>query len=278
MKLIANCQWFEELLSAYIDNEIEEASRLQFEEHCNRCEECRRLLAQYSSLGELMRQSESSVNVEAMWERVSSALVGQELGTTSINSKSRSWGYSILAIAVSIALLWFVYRNDLSTEHHDHRSHDHAALAVDFQEVIQLAKSEPRAAISRLVTKYQGQELKQDEAIKYLGYEPALFKTVPAGYVRVSTHVLNMPCCKCSATICQRNDGTSLIVFEHKEEQAVWFGDSPAIETQCSGKSCKIVESAGQLAVSWKYGDRQLTLIGATDIAEVNQWVAQVKL
>ncbi|MCU0713814.1 MAG: hypothetical protein MUC43_17280 [Pirellula sp.] len=60
----------------------------------------------------------------------------------------------------------------------------------------------------------------------------------------------------------------------------MWFGDSPSIETQCAGKTCKIVESesAGQLAVSWKSEDRQLTMIGANDISEVNQWVASMKL
>ena len=70
----------------------------------------------------------------------------------------------------------------------------------------------------------------------------------------------------------------SLIVFEHKDEKPVWFEDLPAIETQCSETQCRIIESAGQLAVSWRQKERQYTLIGATDIAEVSQWVDTLKL
>ncbi len=277
MKCGAKCDWVEERLSAYIDKEIGEEERKHIEEHCEQCEACRALVSQFVGMGTLMRQSEPLVDTDAIWDKVAVNLDSRDVKLTSTKSNS-NWGYVILATAASVALVWFVTRNNSSSEHGDEQSHEHAALAVDFQHVIELAKTEPKAAIAKLVTKYQGQELDQKAATKYLGYEPALFRSVPMGFTRVSTHVLNMPCCKCSATICERGDGTSLIVFEHKEEQPIWFGDSPSIETQCSGKTCKIVESAGQLAVSWKNEDRQLTLLGANDIAEVNQWVTSMKL
>lgn len=278
MKHVADCEWVEERLSAYIDNELAAEDRLRIEEHCEQCRTCRELIAQFVSIGSLMRQSEPSVDVEAVWDKVAANLDNHTVAPATIKSNPRSWGYAALATAASIALIWFVARNESSTEHDGERSHEHSALAVDFQEVIEHAKNEPQTAITMLAAKYKGQVLDQESASKFLGYEPAVFQNVPQGFARVSTHGLNMPCCKCSATICQREDGTSLIVFEHKDEQPVWFGDSPSIETQCSGKTCKIIESAGQLAVSWKNDDRQMTLIGATDIAEVNQWVEQMKL
>ena len=49
-------------------------------------------------------------------------------------------------------------------------------------------------------------------------------------------------------------------------------------ETQCSGTQCRIIESAGQLAVSWRQKDRQFTMVGATDVDEVSQWVETLKL
>lgn len=96
------------------------------------------------------------------------------------------------------------------TEEHDANalSHNHASLAVDFAEVLRSAKSEPKQAIATLVSKYEGNEFSNEETSKYLGYEPAVFNSVPVGFTRVSTHVLNMPS-KCSATICERSDGTS---------------------------------------------------------------------
>ncbi len=271
------CQSVEEKLSAYIDKEVGEEEQLQIEAHCEQCDACRSLVTQFVAMGSLMRQSEPSVDTDAVWDKISARLNCSDVKPITTNSKFKSWLYPILATAASLALFCIVLRKDSSNYDGD-QAHEHAALAVDFQEVVQSARSEPKVAIAKLVSKYQGKELDKNAATKYMGYEPALFQTMPEGFARVSTHVLDMPCCKCSATICERSDGTSLIVFEHKDEQPVWFGDSPSIETQCGGKSCKIVESAGQLAVSWKNEDRQLTLIGANDIAEVNQWVASMKL
>ncbi len=269
-----NCDWIEDRSSAYIDGELVSEDRKQVELHLVQCEGCRSAVSQYQAIGTLMRQSEARVDTDAVWEQVSSRLDDRNIAPVATKSNPRYWVYAMLATAASIALVWFVARSGMQTDHGENLAHQHESLEVDFQEVFASAKSDPKTAIAKLVTKYQGQELDQAAATKYLGYEPGLFQGVPAGFTRVSTHVLNMPCCKCSATICKRSDSTSLIVFEHKEEQPVWFGDSPFIETQCSGKSCKIVESAGQLAVSWKNEDRQLTVIGANDIAEVNQWVA----
>ena len=270
------CNSIEDRLSAYIDNELGAEEIRQMSMHCEACEICRAMVSQYQSIGSLMRQSEPRFDTEVVWERVVARLDDRTVAPISIKSQPKNWVYAILATAASIALIWFVARNIPTSEHGD-KSHDHASMAVDFQNVIQSAKAEPKTAIAKLVAKYQGKELESKATADYLGYEPATFKNVPAGFARVSTHVLNMPCCKCSASICSRGDGTSMIVFEHKDEHPVWFGDFPSIETQCGGKTCKIVESAGQLAVSWKNHDRQLTIIGANDIDEVNQWVASMK-
>ena len=179
-------------------------------------------------------------------------------------------------VLVLARVTWYP-TNGTNTQH-EHATHEHGSLAVDFRNVIEFAQLEPQKAISNLVEKYDGKQLETESATKTIGYRPALFNHVPDGFQRVSTHVLNMPCCKCSATVCQRPNGTSVIVFEHKDEQPVWFGDLPSIDTQCSGTQCRIIESAGQLAVSWRQKDRQFTVVGASDVAEVSQWVETLKM
>ena len=273
-----NCDWIEERLSAYIDNELDAKERTDFESHCDHCNACRATIVEFQAIGTLMRQSEASVDTNSLWEQVAPRLDSDRIVSIPSKPLPKNWIYAVLVTAASVSLIWFFARNPSSDHDAGEASHEHAALAVDFQEVIRAAKSEPKVAIAKLVSKYQGKELDIKATESYLGYEPAVFKSIPEGFTRVSTHVLNMPCCKCSASICERNDGTSLILFEHKDEQPVWFGSLPYIETQCSGKTCKIIEAAGQLAVSWKNNDRQLTMIGANDIAEVNQWVASTKL
>lgn len=278
-----NCERLEEQLSAYIDRELDARECRDIEGHVETCSHCRAMIDEYRAMGALMRRSEPFVDTDAVWSRISDKLELPKVQVASMDSlanrRIKQWGFSILAAAASVAFLFSALRYSGIGEHDsDDASHLHASLAVDFKEVFHSAKREPKQAIATLASKYEGRELNDQETKNYLGYEPALFKGVPEGFTRVSTHVLNMPCCKCSATICERQDGSSLIVFEHRDEQPIWFGDLPAIETLCAGKTCKIIESAGQLAVSWKSQDRQLTMIGANDIAEVNQWVASLKL
>lgn len=278
-----NCDIVEEHLSAYIDEELDAAACLQLKEHVEQCDACRGLMSEYHSMGVLMRRSERIVDTEAVWEQVSLKLETPVVTLASTESQWRAWasryGTSILAAAAGVLILVSALRY-AAPDNHDTASalHDHAAMAVDFAEVFRSARTEPQLALSKLSEKYDGRELNTEEATQYLGYQPALFKSVPEGFTRVSTHVLNMPCCKCSATICERSDGTSLIVFEHRDEQPIWFGDSPSIKTQCAGMPCKIIESAGQLAVSWRNQDRQMTIVGADDLTEVNHWVASLKL
>ena len=280
--VIMNCELIQDQFSAFVDYEISVEERLHIEQHLIGCESCREQVTQFLAIGNLMRQSEPLADTEAIWERVAAQMNAQSISVVRHNAISPRFIYAILATAASVSLIWFAIsasRNDGSSDHAtSHSEHQHSSLAVDFQDVFRSAQKEPKAAIAKLVAKYQGQELNDAATTAYLGYEPALFKSLPVGFTRTATQVLNMPCCKCSASICERRDGTSLVVFEHKEEQPFWFGDAASHETQCAGESCKIVESAGQLAVSWKAQDRQLTMIGANDLSEVTAWVESMKL
>lgn len=277
------CEWAAEKLSAFIDDEVDGEERRQIEEHVERCNHCREIVTEYRAMGSLMRRSEKVVDTDAVWTQISEKLEMQLVKLaprdSRVNRWTKRWGISILTAAASIAFLFFAIRQSADREHDTNDPlHNHASLAVDFEAVLHSAKAEPKQAIAKLVSKYQGRELSEVATREYLGYQPTLFNHVPEGFSRVSTHVLNMPCCKCSVTICEQNDGSSRIIFEHRDEQPAWFGDLPSIETQCAGKACKIIESAGMLAVSWKNQDRQLTMIGANDLAEVNQWVESLKL
>lgn len=279
-----NCNALAEHLSAYIDEELAAEEYQGLEHHLEQCASCRRLISEHRLIGSLMRSSEPAADAEMVWERVSTKL---ERPVTQVGSRESTWqgwnriyiASALLAVAASILLLATLRYVGSENHQAENSVHDHhAVLAVDFAEVFRSAQLEPQKALAKLSAKYEGRELTTEDTLKYLGYEPALFRLVPEGFTRISTHVLNMPCCKCSATVCERSDGTSLIVFEHKDEQPLWFGDSPSIEQQCAGVPCRVVESAGQLAVSWKNQNRQMTLVGAEDMAEVNHWVACLKL
>lgn len=274
-----NCHVVSARLSEFMDGELDSVSSEQISLHIDSCATCRNELDSYHRLTGWMRVVETPVDMETIWNRIESAL------PTKVRMNA-SWSLKrvVPALALAASLGFFMARfpwfstNETSPFLHEHSAQDHESLAVDFRQVIQLAQSDPQQAISHLIEKYDGLSLDAEAATKYIGYQPSLFSNVPDGFQRISTHVLNMPCCKCSATVCQRSDGRSLIVFEHKDEQPLWFADLPSIEIQCSGTKCRIMESAGQLAVSWRQRDRQYTIIGATELAEVNEWVDTMKL
>lgn len=277
-----NCETFSARLSEYLDSESDAALNDQMLLHIESCESCQNKLHSFQRIGEWMREVEVTVDTEAIWNRISPVLPARRRTADRLSLK---WILSGLSVAASLVfLITCVDWNPSNGKHgenqlsHDHATFDHDSLAVDFRQVIELAQIDPQQAIASLIDKYDGKELDAQEATQTIGYLPSLFSKIPVGFERVSTHVLKMPCCKCSATICQRKDGKSLIVFEHKDEQPVWFGELPSIETQCSGTQCRIIESSGELAVSWKQKDRQFTMIGATDLAEVSQWVETMRL
>lgn len=275
-----NCDQVGEKLSAFMDGELSPPEQSEIQLHVTVCERCRSQTEQFVAIGDLMRRSDATEVSLPAWEVCEQGLGRAVVLPNSTEVNRSKWIYAALATAASLSLLWFA----LSSLRKERRGepelaeHAHANLAVDFQDVLQLAQTDPKTAVGKLIAKYDGKELDRTATIDYLGYEPALFKTLPVGFTRTSTHVLNMPCCKCSATICQRDDGSSLVIFEHKDEQPVWFGEAPLIEAQCAGRRCRIIESAGNLAVEWKNNGRQLTLIGARDTSEAGQWISSLSL
>ena len=76
--------------------------------------------------------------------------------------------------------------------------------------------SSPETAQNLLLAKYDGRSVSISEATRQLGYQPAVAAGLPHRYAREAMYVLEMPCCKCVQTICRRDDGKVLAIFEHE--------------------------------------------------------------
>jgi hypothetical protein len=127
---------------------------------------------------------------------------------------------------------------------------------------------DPNDAHLVLVNKYAGKPVKLDEAHLQLGYQPTLAEGLPNGYTIQTSFVMEMPCCRCIKTVCKRDDGGTVAIFEHDDEQPIWFGGRPSIQTACGGKACVLTRMHSNVAVSWQQGSRHLTVVGAQDIEE----------
>ena len=66
------------------------------------------------------------------------------------------------------------------------------------------------------------------------------------------------------------------MIFEHDDEQPIWFGDRPLIQSTCSGQLCTLTQMDSQIAVSWKQGHRHLTIVGLKDTNEASELIAHL--
>jgi hypothetical protein len=259
------CSELKELLSAYYDGEISVGLGAEATEHLASCAECSKELEAFGQLSSMAKDLETPSPPQELWSRLESQL---NAGSRPA-SYGRTWLGRPLQLAMVAAslviisgLVWFVGS-------HDHQNH----LAVDFGHYLDRFKDSPTEAQQVLLAKYEGQVVSLDESAKLLGYVPAVASGLPAGLALDAVYVWKMPCCTCVQCLCKRDDGTTIAIFEHSEEQPVWFGDRPATSESCGGKQCSIVQVDDHLAASWQSGTRQITVIGPRDLDELTELV-----
>jgi len=120
-----------------------------------------------------------------------------------------------------------------------------------------------------LLTKYDGEKVDAAGAAKLVGYRPIVSGGLPEGYSLASTSVLKMPCCTCVKAVCKRSDGSTLVLFEHDDEETAWFGDRRQSMATCGDKDCCLVDLDSSIAATWKQGSRSVTVVGVRDQDEV---------
>jgi len=267
-----NCSESQELISAYFDGELAAECELRMSDHLDECIDCAARLAGVEKLSRAASALRAIVPSDRNWDEIQQRL---EQPDTAI-AVSANWyrdppSLRLFAVAalllVAVGVGWSL--RPTSTPH------SHNQFTAQFGQYLDEFRDDPVAAQQRLLEKYEGRAVSAEQAMKLVGYRPAVANGLPVGYEVTSTHVMRMPCCTCVQTLCQRSDGSTFAIFEHDtEETTQWFGDRPATTCQCGGKNCKMVEFGGHLAASWKRGKRHITLIGVRDASEVEKMVA----
>jgi hypothetical protein len=279
-----NCTEVKELLSAYHDGELTPDMHDAVALHLECCPICAAMLRSFQQLSDLSGQL-TQQEAPNQWTAIE-----EQLATVSAPSqRKREWLFpsspyrqadaerrrfpsrKLLAIAamVLVALGLIAYlRWPLNADRHDRH------LAATFNDFLNQFDDNPQVAQQVLLASYEGDAVDLPTAAKTLGYQPAVARGLPPGYTIDSVYVLNMPCCKCPQTICRREGGGQIAVFEHEVDQPAWFGDRPAVEARCCGKPTRIVEVNNLLAATWRSNDRYMTVIGAQDVEELAKIVS----
>jgi hypothetical protein len=149
-----------------------------------------------------------------------------------------------------------------------------AHLAMNFDGFLEEFAKQPEAAQQRLLAHHGGRKVTLVEAASALGYEPLAAKGLPQDWSVESAYLLEMPCCTCAQLTCKNQQGQTIAIFEHEAEQPVSFGDRAAIQCRCRSVPTNVIQMADGVAASWRAGERHITIVGATDLDQVAEFVA----
>lgn len=279
-----DCTATQERLSAYLDGELPTDERDSVAQHLANCPVCAAELAGFERLSELAGELSPLEPPAEVWTRVEQDL--HQAGETSpqaaqsvVQPRSTQSGLSksvprILALAVSalamVGATWF----GITTWFVDDDHGDHTEFTQEFGEYLETFHRDPAAAQEFLLAKYKGQRTEPKDAVQLVGYRPVVARGLPSEYSIKSMYVMKMPCCTCVQCLCIREDGTTIVVFEHDDDETKeWFGDRPETKKKFNGKQCSLVQLDEGLAATWKCNGRHITVVGIRDDDESSRLV-----
>jgi hypothetical protein len=264
-----NCESARVLLSAYFDRELEPDPASAVRGHLATCQDCALRLAEFEELSKLATDICEPEVPQGVWFAIESLLGTvhrQQSGNATRQwlKPSRAALAATLLIGASLALVgyWTWHSRD-----------QHVQMAAVFDRYLGEFQEHPQQAQQVLRARYDGRPMDL-QTVGNGQFVPNAPQDLPNGFARVETYLLNMPCCTCTQTTYKNQAGDVLVLYEHSEDQRIWFGDRPVIEAQCHGQPTFLVQLKDQLAASWKCGPRHLTVIGARNVEQVSELIA----
>lgn len=295
-----DCNTVQPYLSAYHDGELSAGQSATVAKHVELCQACAAELSAFASIGMAFSQTSIPSKPSDLWRRIETELAEVDEPSTLTRSfidwiRESPLAVGLVSMAASVLVLlgaglWYggrsghdmaggraialhggdghSYDGEMSAERMATFTHmnDFASVMDDYLRKLPIDSD---AAEQMLLSKYHGEKVDSDGAVNLVGYRPIVSSGLPDGYMLASTSVLKMPCCTCVKAVCKRSDGSTLVLFEHDDEEAAWFGDRPSSMAMCGDKGCCLVDLDSSIAATWKQGSRSVTAVGVRDREEV---------
>lgn len=291
-----NCDQVKSILSCYYDCECVDENVSLVEQHLSNCSDCREELASFEGLSDLFSRSllsdHAGSQVVPNWEAVSAKLsVDSSEKTTVLTDDSAWWGgigprrMAIgFGLALAASLLLLVIPRKVDSPKGDGELAP-GEIAIDYSTLLGQFAGQPALALQSLGEKFDGREVSANDFEEMIGYRPRIATSLPSGMRLVSTKVLRLPecmcedgkctCapgkCNCAAALCQRQDGSELLVIEHCESKGVTFGSMSARPVGDSNHALQLMGQGAELIASWATGSRRYTAVGLKDDSEAMQ-------
>ena len=270
------CSEIQEQLSAYHDGELASEMREAVTAHLAGCKQCASQLAAFAGCSDALGQLPQPSVPPTVWAGIATKLdqdAGQneQVMPPTSDQPHSSW-LTIRRLALAASVLLVLGLGFWMTHHSEHSGHS-AEFVMTMDHYLKTLASDPDQAEKFLLDKYNGQIVEPEDAVRLVGYRAAIASGLPDQYTLTSTSVMKMPCCTCVKAVCKRNDGSTLVLFEHDDEETEWFGERQASMATCGDKECCLVDLDSSIAATWQRGSRWITAVGVRDTAEVRELV-----
>lgn len=267
-----NCQQVIPLLSAFHDGELSGDQADDVVEHLSHCKCCREQLESHEALSGLVRRSPTPKPPAGLVRSVQRAVTRNAV-TSPNSAQRRRW----LAAAVAIAAVLLIASGIWQIWVTKPTAHDHRQMVTSFNRFLDAYVSGNAEAKGILAKQFHGKVVDVEGASKFLRRRTIAAPTLLARHQVEERFALRMPCCDCVQTNYSCEGQTSLVLFEHTEEQGDWFGSRPQVRTECAGKSCCLVEVGKQLVATWPVDRGFVTVVGVKDLTEMAALVDELK-
>lgn len=264
------CSRVMELLSPYVDDHLAGAPRNRVAAHLAKCSACLKVHRVFREISIHARALPDPPVPAGLWSRLEEQL-DMNLRSTGTSAARLPWKLmTVLAVAATVLIAVGVF-----VQPHLPWSHSHDPLAKNVREFVETFHRNPEAAQQMLLARYGGRPLSPTQLAQALSFTPVAFRQPPNGYVFHRSYLLDMPCCRCSQAVYQRDDGGWVAVFEHDtRESPKWLTGANCVETVCDGHACTLAQSGSRLAATCKIGNRHFTIVGARDLDELKSLIA----
>lgn len=269
-----DCATARQYLSAFHDGELAPNLRATVREHLEGCRECEARLSEIREISRVAAGMPTPAVPAHIWSQLEPKLATRLPDRSASSFRLRLLGRGRIRIGVAAAVLVVITASAAAVVWLQQADDGHGHVAVNFGRYLDEFERDPVAAQQVLLSSYEGRAVSYDEAATKVRYQPATPERLPNGLSRQAIYLLRMPCCTCVQAVYQRTTGKPFSVFEHVDDQPVWFGNRPTIHAHCNGMPCSLVQVDDRLAASWLRNGRYVTIIGADNLEQIAELVA----
>ena len=269
-----DCATARQHLSAYHDGELSPDLRAAMAEHLEGCLECGRWLAEIRELSRMAAELPTPDVPPEIWPHLEKQLDAEARSQAAPYAPPQTIRRRRLWAGLAAAIVLVIVPIGLATWRFYSSDREHGHVAVNFGHYLDEFIQSPDAAEQVLLSNYEGRAVNAEEATSQLRYRPMAPKKLPDGASLEALYLLKMPCCLCVEAVYKGVGGETIAIFEHVDDQPIWFGNRPMVHTRCNGRPTSLVQVDDRLAASWKHQGRFVTVVGAQDVEQVSQLMA----